>query len=236
MLLALANTTPTTAAPTTSPASVSPFLTLPDRWPEQLDLLQFCQQLNPGTAALLLVAGVIYLLWGYYLFKALITLNAGLAGAYIGALLGQYAGAAVPGACVGCFVAAAVTWPMMRWAVAITGALFGFILGVSMWRAFGLDVAYGPAGGAIGLVFFGMLTFVLFKGSVMMFTSMQGAAMIILGMLGLVQKYQAIAPSIQSGILNSPVVLPLAVFIPAVVGLIYQQSMSEADAAAGKKK
>lgn len=236
MLLAAAHSVVSTTVPTTAPATSNTFVSLPDRWPEQLDLLQFCQQLNPGTAALLLVAGVIYLLWGYYLFKVLITLNAGLAGAYIGALLGQYAGAAIPGACVGCFVAAAVTWPLMRWAVAITGSLFGFVLGVSMWRAFGLDVAYAPSGGAIGLVFFGMLSLILFKGSVMMFTSMQGAAMMILGMLGLVQKYQAIAPSIESGIVNSPVVLPLAIFIPAVVGLIYQQSTSEADAAVAKKK
>lgn len=235
MLDAIANPASTPTVPTTAPAPVS-LVSLPDRWPEQLDLLQFCQQLNPGTAALLLVAGVIYLLWGYYLFKALITLNAGLAGAYIGALLGQYAGAAVPGAVIGCVVAAAVTWPLMRWAVAITGALFGFVLGVSMWRAFGLETLYSPSGGAIGLVFFGMLTFVLFKGSVMMFTSMQGAVMIIVGVLGLLQKYHAIAPSIQSSILNSPVVLPLAIFIPAVVGLIYQQSTSEADATAAAKK
>lgn len=235
MFFAIAQSAAPATSPATAPATTT-LVSLPHRWPEQLDLLQFCQQLNPGTAALLLVAGVIYLLWGYYLFKALITLNAGLAGAYMGALLGQYVGAAVPGAAIGCVVAAAATWPLMRWAVAITGALFGFILGVSMWRAFGLDITYAPAGGAIGLVFFGMLTFILFKGSVMMFTSIQGAAMVILGVLALLQKYNAIAPSIQSSILNSPVVLPLAVFIPAVVGLIYQQSMAEADAAAAAKK
>jgi hypothetical protein len=68
----------------------------------------------------------------------------------------------------------------------------------------------------------------------MMFTSVQGASMIIVGALGLLQKYQEIAPTIQKSLEQSPVILPMAVFVPAVIGLIYQQSNGESEAA--KKK
>ncbi|HMO26848.1 MAG TPA: hypothetical protein PKB10_11315 [Tepidisphaeraceae bacterium] len=223
-----------TISPTTMPAGLEPWLIVPTQWPATTDLLEWCHMLNAGTAALLLVGGIVYLLFGYYLFKGLITLNAALAGAYVGAIFGKLGEAVVPGAFIGAFIAAAVCWPMMRWAVAITGALIGFILGIAVWRAIGLDPSFSPAGGAVGLVFFGMISFILFKGSVMMFTSVQGASMIIVGALGLLQKYQEIAPTIQKSLEQSPVILPMAVFVPAVIGLIYQQSTGEAEAA--KKK
>jgi hypothetical protein len=230
MLAVLAQPAASNAPATTQPLAWTATLTLPSHWPAQGDLLEWCEQLSVGTSALLLVAGVVYLLWGYQWFKPLVMLNAALCGAWIGAMLGQQiARAPVPAAFIGGFVAASITWPLMRWAVAIMGALFGFILGVSMWRASGLDAAFAPSGGAIGMVFFGMLSFILFRGSVMMFTSIQGAAMLILALLSFTQKYQALGTSVQKGLMTSPVLLPMLVFVPAVIGLIYQQSAGEAD-------
>jgi hypothetical protein len=218
-------------APTTMPAALTPLMQMPTAWPATGDLLAWCQSLNAASAALLLVGGVVYLMFGYYLFKGLITLNAALAGAYAGAFFGQAGEAALPGACIGAFIAAAVCWPLMRWAVAITGALIGFIIGVGVWRGIGLDPTFSPAGGIIGLVFCGMLSFILFRGSVMLFTSVQGAAMLALGLLGLMQKYPSVAPAIAKSLEKSPMLLPMAVFVPAVLGLIYQQSGSTPPAA-----
>ena len=60
---------------------------------------------------------------------ALVTINASILGAYLGALIGEKAGNSVAGAMVGGFSAAALTWPTLKYAVAIMGGLFGLLFG-----------------------------------------------------------------------------------------------------------
>src|SRR4051812_31197022 len=143
------------------------FLQVPKHWPAQTDLLTWCQQMGGGTAALLLLAGLIYLLFGLYCYKLLLTANALICGAYLGALIGDKCGNSAAGAVVGGFSAAALTWPLMKYAVALMGGVFGALLGASVWRAFGLDPQFAWAGGLSGLIFCGMLSFLLFRGSIM---------------------------------------------------------------------
>jgi hypothetical protein len=84
----------------------------------------------------------LYLAFGVYLYRALITLNAAAVGVYIGGMLGAKAGNALAGAMVGGCAAAALTYPGMKYAVAIMGGAFGAALGASIWRAMDLQVSY----------------------------------------------------------------------------------------------
>ncbi|HEY8667171.1 MAG TPA: hypothetical protein VIL86_10915 [Tepidisphaeraceae bacterium] len=216
--------------PTVDPqASAMNWLTLPSHWPGQSDLLTWCQTMGPGTAALLIILGVIYLMFGFYLFKFLITLNAALVGAALGAMVGDKLGSALAGAVVGGMTCAVVAWPLMKYAVAIMGGLYGALLGMALWRTFGLDGNFAWAGGAIGLVAFGMLSFILFRGSIIMYTSLQGSVMLIFGLLGMIYKYQSVSGSLTSGLSVRPFLLPIFIFIPAMIGLIYQQQNHPAE-------
>jgi hypothetical protein len=197
---------------------------LPKHWPGQMDLLTWAQNMGALTAALLVLAGCVYLLFGVYAYRALVTINAAVAGAYIGALIGTKAGNATAGAMVGGFAACALAWPLMKYAVAVTGAIFGALLGASIWRAAGLEGHYAWAGGGMGLIFFGMLSFLLFRGSIMMFTSLQGSVMLVFGLLGLIYKYQELAPKVSDHLLARQFLLPLFIFVPATLGLIWQQT------------
>jgi len=190
----------------------------------QGDLLTWSQSMGALTAAALVLGGMIYLLFGVYAYRALVTINAAVLGAYIGGLLGERAGNAVAGSMVGGFAAAAATWPMMKYAVAIMGGMFGLLLGASVWRAGGLDPQYAWSGGLSGLIFCGMLSFLLFRGSVMMYTSLQGAVMLVFGLLGLIYKYQDLGPKVSENLSLRPFLLPLFIFVPATLGLIYQQT------------
>ena len=72
------------SSPATQPVeAVAPKLivSLPQHWPAQTDLLTYCQTMTPGTAAIMLVLGVVFLMFGWYMYKALVTLNAALFGA-----------------------------------------------------------------------------------------------------------------------------------------------------------
>ena len=196
----------------------------PEHWPAQADLLYWCQHMGPGLAAILIAVGIVYLLFGFNLFRVLMMLNAAALGAAIGFGIGQRTeiGFALMVLCG--FVAAAITWPLMKWAVAVMGGIAGALLGASLWQTFGLDPSFAWSGALTGVVLFGLLSFIIFRGSVTMYMSLQGAAMLIFGILGLIFKYDQIAPKVAHTMTLRPFLLPMAVIIPAIIGMLYQQA------------
>jgi hypothetical protein len=192
--------------------------------------------MGPATAALLAIAGVVYLLFGFHIFRVLVMLNAALFGAWIGAALGQRAGSTAAGLVLGAFTAAVLTWPLMKYAVAVMGGVCGAILGAALWREFSLDPGLAWAGALVGLIGLGLLSFILFRASIILYMSFQGSVMLVFGILGLVYKYQNLAPHINQNIQLNPFLLPMAIFIPAMLGLIFQQVRYPAQAAAPVKK
>ncbi|HSV14263.1 MAG TPA: DUF4203 domain-containing protein [Tepidisphaeraceae bacterium] len=204
----------------------------PSHWPLQGDLLAWCHSTGPGVATLLIIGGIVYLLFGYYIFKALVTLNSAILGAYFGAVLGDKSGTAVPAAIVGALLAAAATWPVMKYAVAVMGGLFGALLGATIWRLCDLDPHFAWSGAMTGLVFFGLLSFLLFRQCIMTYTSLQGSVMLVFGILALIFKYDSIANTINHSFELKPFLLPLSIFIPTLLGFIYQQAVFPAAAPA----
>jgi hypothetical protein len=207
---------------------------LPSHWPAQMDLLTACQNMGPGEACILVLLGIVYLLFGYSIFKYLVSLNALAAGAYLGALLGRSSNAMAAGGLIGAVVAAAITFPLMKYAVMIMGGVFGAALGASLWRQGGLQADLAWAGALSGLIFFGMLSMVVFRGSVILYTSLQGSVMLVFGILGLLYKYQSMAPDVTAMFNGRAFILPTAVLIPALMGLLFQQTMCPEPAPAKK--
>jgi hypothetical protein len=205
---------------------------MPAQWPAQMDLLTACQRMGPGEACILVIMGVIYLMFGYSIFRGLVTLNAMAAGAYLGALMGRNSNALAAGALIGSIVAAAITFPLMKYAVMIMGGIFGAALGASLWRQAGLQPELAWAGALSGMIFFAMLSMILFRGSVILYTSLQGSVMLVFGILSLLYKYQSMAPEVTDIFSKRAFILPTVVLIPALVGLLYQQSMYPAKVAA----
>jgi len=198
---------------------------VPAHWPVQGDLLEWCRTAGPGMAVILILAGIVFLLFGYSIFKVLVTLNAALLGGYAGMLLGEPHGVEVPAAIIGAMLSATFAWPTMKYSVAIMGGLFGMVLGVTLWRLSNLDPNFGWSGGMTGMVFFGLLSFLLFRECVITYTSLQGSVMLVLGLLGLVLKYQDVGGPLTHHFQLKPFLLPLAIFIPTLGGFIYQRAM-----------
>lgn len=192
--------------------------------------------MGPAEACVLVIVGIICILFGYCIFRIVVTLNAMLLGAYVGALMGKGTNAVTAGAFIGAILAAAVTLPMMKWAVGIMGAVFGAALGASLWRQANLQPELAWAGGLSGLILFGMLSLIIFRGSLIVYTSLQGAVMLVFGILGLVYKYQSVAPDVTDWFAKRNFLLPMVVLIPMVIGLLFQQSMFPAGAAPAPAK
>jgi hypothetical protein len=190
--------------------------------------------MGPGEACILVLLGVVYLMFGYSIFRGLITLNAMAAGAYLGALLGKGSNAVAAGALIGAILAAAVTFPLMKYAVMAMGGIFGAALGASLWRQANLPAELAWAGAMSGLIFFAMLSMILYRGSVILYTSLQGSVMLVFGILSLLYKYQSITGEVTDVFTKRAFLLPTVVLIPALVGLLYQQSMYPPPAPAKK--
>ena len=193
------------------------------QWPGRAEMLDACRGMDGLLAAVLLVAGAGYLAAGYMLFKLLVVLNVAALGAWGGWYVADGFGHPLAGLAVGGILAGAMAWPAMRYTVALCAGLVGFAVGVAVWRSLGLLDAYAPAGGMIGAVFLSMLSFALFKLSIITFTSVQGAAMVAAGALGLLMKYDAVAEPVRRFSDGQPVALPVALLVVAVVGLLFQQ-------------
>lgn len=223
------------AADAVDAAASHNWLSIPDHWPSQTELLSMCSQIGPGLATLMVLLGIVYLMFGFNMFKSLIIINAAAFGAMAGYAIGEHTGGSLPLAVTCGFIMAVVTFPMMKSAIAMTGILYGAIIGMSTWQTVGLDPHFAWAGAGMGLIFFGLLTFILFRTCVMTFMSLQGAAMVIFGLIALSFKYEGLPVEMRHILHSKPFLLPMVVFIPTVLGVVYQQSHATAPPPPAKK-
>ena len=189
---------------------------------EQTVLKELVQSIYFIPAALL-ICGVLMLLFGWKAHKWVVVVNCIALGFYVGSLLGEKAQVATVAAVVGGLLLGAMSWPLMKYSVAICGGLVGTVIGMVAWAYFmpnHLDVAW--AGGLAGFILFAMLSFSLFKTSVILFTCVQGAAMLVLGTSALLIKYTPWDKDITHNLTQKPVLMPLLVISVAVMGLIFQ--------------
>jgi len=153
---------------------------------EQITILTWPQ------AVLAISFGVIYLMYGWRIFKALTVISFALLGLYAGMWVGSQFDRVLLGSLVGLAVLTILSIPLMKWAVCILGAVAGGILTAGIWYAFNLPEQFVWAGALVGFVAGGMSAFVVFRVSVMLFTSLGGGVLIIMGALALVWQYEGI--------------------------------------------
>ena len=210
---------------------------MPKTFPETGDLLSFCFKMGPGEATIFLVTGVLMLLFGVNLFKAVVTINAMIIGAAFGLYVGDKAGNENVGALIGAFIMAAICLPLMKHAAGVMVLAVGAILGTFLWRMFA--VAHQElywVGAILGGISFGLLSMLIFRGCLMIFTSLQGSLMTIVGLLGLILKYKGVDAALTQFLSAKNFALPLAIFIPTILGVLYQQMPGAAAKAPPAKK
>jgi hypothetical protein len=207
------------AAERSSEAIISVQPILDSIW-EQVTTLSWLQ------AVIAISFGVVYLLYGWRIFKVLVVICFGLVGLFAGIKIGARFNSEIFGGIIGLALLAGVSVPLMRWAVSILGAIAGGILTSGVWYAFELPEKYMPAGALIGIVAGGMISFIVFKIAVMLFTSFGGGALIVTGLLALVHRYESIqeppTESIKAMLYNHHWFVPVLMLAPTFIGIIIQ--------------
>lgn len=169
--------------------------------------------------------GVVCLFYGWRVFKVLVVINFGLLGLVLGmSITEKIVGLnnQLAGGLIGMGVLAALSVPLMRWAVCILGAAAGGIFTSGIWYACGLNEQYIWAGGLIGVVAGGMISFIVFKAAVILFASMWGSSLIVSGALALLYNYAKTTQQVETLVFNMRWFLPTMLMIPTMVGIVAQ--------------
>jgi len=170
--------------------------------------------------------GVVYLLYGWRIFKVVVVICFGLAGLFIGIDVGNRFGSPILGGVAGLVVLGGISLPLMRWAVSLLGAIAGGIITSGIWYAVGLPERYIPAGALIGIIAGGMISFIVFRIAVMLFTSFGGGILIITGLLALLYRYESIqnppTAAMKDMLYNHHWFLPALLIAPTIIGIIVQ--------------
>ena len=203
-------------------------------------VISHLQTLGAVWAVVFVVVGVLCLFNGYRFYRLATVSVALFLGMFAGYWFGGLIGAPyVVAGCLGVLLAT-LAFPMMKYAVAVFGGLSGAFIGANMWSGTahainkiasqnaGEATRVIPAeeywlGALLGLLICGMLAFILFKLSVVMFTSVSGSTIAVMGALALLLGFEPWRETVAEGLRASQLVIPLLVAVPAAIGLIMQE-------------
>jgi hypothetical protein len=173
--------------------------------------------------------GAVWLISGWRVFKILVTICFGLLGLFLGLWANQQLidgnGFWLGLICVVFFSILAVSF--MRWGVSILGALSGGVLIAGGWIAIGLPQQYVWAGALIGLITGGVVSFLIFKIAVILFTSLGGSVLVAVG--GMAMAYHSLVSEeqLKDLVFNCQWFLPTLVLVPMIGGILLQNKFSK---------
>jgi len=169
--------------------------------------------------------GAVCLVYGWRVFKMLVVISFGLLGLLLGITVSDKISGGdsqILGGLIGLGLLAALSVPLMRWAISILGAVAGGILTSGIWYACGLTEKYIWAGALIGIVAGGMISFIIFKVAVILFSSLGGSGLMATGILALLYLYPQTTEKVEELIFTQKWFLPTMLIAPTLVGIILQ--------------
>lgn len=168
---------------------------------------------------------LVYLIYGWRVFRLLVTINFMAIGLALGVAAGEKLGSPLWGGIIGSIVLAVVTYPFMKYCVSILGALAGAFLGACLWRTGQLPDAIIWCGALGGLIAGGFMAFTSFKHSIMMFSALQGAVFLSIGAMALLNDFPNLSGHLAKIVFTNVSILPLTFILPTAMGILYQQKL-----------
>jgi hypothetical protein len=181
--------------------------------------------LNRAEAVTFISFGIVCLMYGWRVFKILVVICFALLGVFVGvSVTDKIVGLnnRLIGGLVGMGLLGILSIPLMRWAVSVLGAIAGGVLTSGIWYASGLPEKYIWAGALIGMVAGGMISFIVFKVAVILFSSLSGASLIVVGSLAILYMHPATSVRLEEILFTKKWFLPTLLMAPTLIGLVLQ--------------
>lgn len=190
---------------------------------------QWVASLGYIEAAVSIAIGLVYLLYGFKIFKVLVIINAAALGAWAGWLATQHMQLPVWTPAAAGVAAGVLAWPLMRYAVCLMGGLAGSLIGAYVARSMAMTDRNVMIAAVVGLAILGMLSFVVFRVVVIGFTALQGALLAVAGIVAIVARSMHLEEPFRRGLASRPLTLLTLVLAPAAVGFVYQVLRKDGD-------
>ena len=185
---------------------------------------EYITKLNLLEALTFISFGVVCFLYGWRIFRILVTMSFALMGLFAGREINKLLiggnGAWLGIICMLFFAIFSV--PLVRWGVSILGAIAGGVLTGGGWYALGLPEKYIWAGAVIGVVAGGMISFIIFKAAIMLFTSLGGSALVVMATLAIMHQYMGASDQVKELVFVHKWFLPVMLLVPTAVGIFLQ--------------
>ncbi len=168
--------------------------------------------------------GIVCLFYGWRVFRILVAISFALIGLFVGVYTNRVlVGGNEIWLGILCMILFAVfSIPMMRWGVCLLGAAAGGVITGGSWLAVDLPQQYIWAGALVGVIAGGMISFIIFKVAVMLFTSLGGSALVSAGILAIIYQYFGVAEKLEEHVFTEKWFLPVVLMLPAIAGIILQ--------------
>jgi hypothetical protein len=191
--------------------------------PEQL--LDLLMKLPAIVAVVVMVVGGVSLMKGYRWHRLIVIILAAMLGLGIGYLVSQQvARSAVVAISMG-LLFAAIASPMLKYTVAVFAGLAGAFLGANIWSIVqGAESGSPWPGAAMGFILLALSSFLIFRIAIILFTSLGGAAMLVIGAIGCLLHVDAIQGPVREHLAQHHLIVPLLVGTAALAGFILQES------------
>ncbi len=186
------------------------------------------------TACALLAAGVVFVCYGWRISKVLAVINFSIIGGFVGHFLALRLGINDLACTVGLAVVLGglCIW-QTRHGVSLLAGGAGGVLGAAI--AYGLkSVLANPtpwiwAGFLLGFVTFALLAFIIYKVAAVLYSSVQGSALIVVGVLSLLSTQPSIADRLADALRTHIFLLPIMLGVPTIVSIVIQQMQLKRD-------
>jgi hypothetical protein len=207
----------------TQKASQQPLIPMEQVWKHisSLDLVEALTFISFGTVCLF---------YGWRVFKILVTICFAMLGLCLGAWanLQVIHGNGIWLSLICAVFFAVLSVPFMRWGVTILGAISGAILISGIWLAAGLPENSIWMGSLFGLAVGGMVSFIIFKIAVILFTSLGGSVLLAMGALAVLYNEHVIeSKQLEDFVLRHPWFLPVFLLAPLSLGVYLQYRSSK---------
>jgi hypothetical protein len=178
------------------------------------------------TACALLAAGIIFAIYGWRISKVLAVVNFAVIGGFLGQYVAGRAGinelASTAGLAV--VLGALCIW-QTRHGVSLLAGGAGAILGAALAHSLGAADAWVWTGVLVGFVTFALLAFIIYKVAAILYSSVEGSALVVAGALSLASTQDFIAGPLSESMRSHVYILPIMLAVPTVGSIVIQQRM-----------
>ena len=172
--------------------------------------------------------GTVCLFYGWRVFRILVSICFGMLGLCLGAWANTQLihGNAIWLSLICAVFFAILSIPFLRWGVTVLGAISGSILISGIWLAANLPENSIWMGAIFGLIVGGMISFIIFRIAVILFTSLGGSVLLVMGVVAILYRYMVGNKQLEDFVLHNPWFLPILLLAPMGFGVFVQHKSS----------